>query len=159
MTEESRGEKADGMLTSVEGVVVPDDHMDSKPSSSKPDLSAPELAQEVSTFMAQFRSGPDPAVASILAETERHAEDNNLAGYRATLEQRDRDSQRNQEFRLEQLKQSSHERRVVLYCCLAALAIGGVLSVEGKSEFGNPIMSAALTLLITLVSGKLKIGD
>ncbi|MGD0829435.1 MAG: hypothetical protein ABR907_00735 [Terracidiphilus sp.] len=148
-------EKEGELLSGIDAVAS----TEKKSPSQTPELATPAFEQQISTFMAQFRSGPDPAVATILAETERHSEDNNLAGYRATLEQRDRDSQRNHEFRLEQLKHSAHEKKVVLYCSVAALVIGGTLSVTGNSQFGNPIMTAALTLLITLISGKLKIGE
>jgi hypothetical protein len=151
MPDETKGE----VLSGINAAASPE----KKSSPPSPELGTPGFEQQISTFMAQFRSGPDPAVATILAETERHAEDNNLAGYRATLEQRDRDSQRNHEYRLEQLKHSAHEKRVVLYGSVAALVIGGILSVTGKSQFGNPIMTAALTLLITLISGKFKIGE
>lgn len=156
MTENSvRDDKKGEILSGIKGAAS----AEKKATQQTPDEASPALVQEISTFMAQFRSGPDPAVATILAETERHAEDNNLAGYRATLEQRDRDNQRNHEYRLEQLKHSAYEKRVVLYGSVAALIIGGVLSVTGKSQFGNPIMTAALTLLITLISGKFKIGE
>jgi hypothetical protein len=103
--------------------------------------------------------GPDPETAKILAETERHAEDNKLEGYKATLESRNHQSQRDHEYRLEQLRHISFERRVVLFGSLAALIVGGTLSLKGNSQLGNPIMSAALTLLITLLTGKLKVGE
>jgi hypothetical protein len=103
--------------------------------------------------------GPDPETAKIIAETERHAEEKKLEGYKATLELRDHQSQRDQEYRLEQLKHSASERRIVLFGSLAALVVGGILSLKGDPLLGNPVMSAALTILITLLTGKLKTGE
>jgi hypothetical protein len=115
-------------------------------------------------MLAQFTQmraslGPDPETAKIIAETERHSEDKRLEGYRATLDQRDRQSQRDQEYRMAQLKHSAAERRIVLFGSMVAIVVGGVLSLKGDPQLGNPIMSAALTVLITLLTGKLKIGD
>jgi len=122
------------------------------------------IPPDVGPMLAQFTQmraslGPDPETAKIIAETERHSEDKRLEGYRATLDQRDRQSQRDQEYRMAQLKHSAAERRIVLFGSMVAIVVGGVLSLKGDPQLGNPIMSAALTVLITLLTGKLKIGD
>lgn len=111
--------------------------------------------------MAQFtqRFGPDPETTKILAENERYAEDNRLKAYQANLDKQDRQSQRDQDYRIAQLKQAERERYIVLFSSLAALGIGIVLSLKGNSSLGTPIMIAALTVLSVLVSGKIKIGN
>ena len=63
-------------LPEIQGVATPDNPgvLEAPERRSAPSDLAPN--REPNTFMAQFRSGPDPEVAAILAETERHAEDN-----------------------------------------------------------------------------------
>jgi cation transport ATPase len=111
--------------------------------------------------MAQFtqKLGPDPETTKILADNERHAEDNRLKAYQANLDKQDHQGQRDQEYRMAQLKSATRERYFVLLASLVALMAGALFTIKGNSSLGNPIMSAALTLLITLVSGKLRIGD
>jgi hypothetical protein len=120
-------------------------------------IQALKLLMESTEMRASF--GPDPETAKIIAETERHAEEKKLEGYKATLEHRDKQSQRDQDFRMQQLRHSALDRRIVLFSSLIALAGGAALSFRGDPQLGNPIMSAALTLLITLITGKLKVGE
>ena len=124
-------------------------------------ISLPPQAAQILMELIETRTsfGPDPETAKIIAETDRHAEEKKLEGYKATLEHPDRQSQRDQDFRMTQLKHSALDRRIVLFSSLAALVGGAALSLKGDPQLGNPIMSAALTLLITLITGKLKVGE
>jgi hypothetical protein len=148
-----------GQVSSLEGQVAHPSQVRDE-DCSKDGVLAPEavkMLMELTEMKASF--GPDPETAKVLADTERHAEEKKLEGYKATLEHRDRQSQRDQEFRMAQLKHSAADRRIVLFSALAALVGGAALSLKGDPQLGNPIMSAALTLLITLITGKLKVGD
>ena len=149
-----------GTLSRVEGRVHPE--VPGRDNAGPKD--GPTIPPETVEVLAQFTQwraslGPDPETARIIAETERHTEDKRLEGYRATLEQRDKQSQRDQEYKMEQLRHSARERSIVLFGSLTALIVGGVLSFKGDPQLGNPIMSSALTLLITLLTGKLKVGE
>ncbi len=159
MTSDGGAEDSPGQLPGIEGIVENDSSKSNRISGSKAGAQDESAQREFSTFMAQFHSGPDPQIAAIFAETERHAEDNRLAAYRESLAIRDAQAERDQSFRMATLKHSAHERTIVLYGSVVALVVGGAISFRGNPALGNPIMSAAMTLLITLVTGKLKFGE
>jgi hypothetical protein len=154
----SEDQKTPGTLSKVEG-------------HSAPEVQVPEIAgvvdsqgiplppPQVMAWMAQVtqKIGPDPDTTKILAENERHAEDNRLEAYRANLDKQDRQSQRDQEFRLSQMKHAQWERYVILFAVLVAFATGILLSFRGNS-LGNSIMIAMLPVLGILISGKIRIG-
>lgn len=152
--------KSPGTLKKVEGQASPETQVP-EVTGVVDSQGIPLPPPQVMAWMAQVtqKIGPDPDTTKILAENERHAEDNRLAAYRANLDKQDRQSQRDHEFRLTQLKKSSRERFTVLLVSLVAIVAGAAISLKGNAPLGNPIMSSALTLLVTLVSGKWKIGD
>lgn len=146
-------------LSKVQGQVEPEIQSPSNPHNAESESA--QVPPQIMAWMAEFsqRIGPDAETTKILAETERHAEDNKLDAYKSNLDARDKQNQRDHEFRLEQLKRAAQERKVILYGSVLALVCGGIVSLQGNPSLGNPIMSAALTLLITMVTGKWKSGD
>jgi len=131
--------------------------IDKSTSTTPAESSLDSLPANFDTFtqlVAKF--GPDAETTRIMAESESHAEDNKLRGYELSLEQRDKQNQRDHEFRMMQLKHVSAERYVVLGLSSLALVAGTWITINGNPAVGNPIMSAALTVLITLISGKWK---
>lgn len=153
----SEEQNSPASLSKVEGQSCPE-----SPDSDDTNLKGVSMPPpQVMAWMAQItqKFGPDPETTKILSENECHAEDNRLKAYQANLDRQDRQSQRDQDYRIAQLKQAERERYIVLFSSLAALAIGVVLSLKGNSSLGTPIMVAALTVLSVLVSGKIKIGS
>lgn len=138
MTADSGAEGSPGELPRFEGIVENDDPGFRGISGSKGAARDESIQREVGTFMAQFRSGPDPEIAAIFAETERHAEDNRLSAYRESLAMRDAQAERDQSFRMAKLKHSARERTIVLYGSIIALVVGGAQlswqSCVGKSD-------------------------
>lgn len=117
----------------------------------------PPIPQIQTAF--QFQAGPDQDTLRLMSENERHEQDNKLRGYELSLDQKDKQSQRDHEYRMAQLRHSAVERYVVLGLSSIALVAGAAVSIKGNPAIGNPIMSAALTVLITMISGKWKLNS
>ena len=105
------------------------DKTEAKDNESKPDVIPPEAEEVVkklisqgdpkalfSFFAAAARTtvGPDPETAKVLAEVEKHSEESRLEGYRATLENRNKQSERDHEFRKKRLNHTTFIKLVVL---------------------------------------------
>jgi hypothetical protein len=112
---------------------------------------AVRMLMELTEMRASF--GPDPETAKILAETERHAEEKKLEGYKATLEHRDHENERKHVRLLKKLGNESKRSWVVLIASIIA-AIGGIfLALDGKSNLGIPLLLFA-GIMIKDLAGK-----
>lgn len=112
---------------------------------------AVKMLMELTEMRTSF--GPDPETARIIAETERHAEEKKLEGYKATLEHRDHENERKHIRQLKKIGNESMRAWVVLVASIIA-AIGGIfLSVTGKSNLGVPLLVFA-GILIKDLAGK-----
>jgi hypothetical protein len=94
--------------------------------------------------------GPDPETAKILAQTEMHEEDCRLKGYQSSLENREKQSQRDHEYRKKKLNHQSLMTAAVLIVSVGGIGFGLFLSVSGSPNVGNPMLVAGLMLLSTL---------
>jgi len=74
------------------------------------------------------------AITKILAETERHAEEKKLEGYKATLEHRDHENERKHIRQLKRIGNESNRSWVVLISSIIA-AIGGVFLAAALWRF------------------------
>jgi hypothetical protein len=109
------------------------------------------MLMELTEMRTSF--GPDPETAKILAETERHAEEKKLEGYKATLEHRDRENERKHIRQLKKIRNESNRAWVVLIASIIT-AIGGIfLAITGKSTLGIPLLVFA-GILIKDLAGK-----
>jgi hypothetical protein len=156
----SEEEKASGTLSTVEGQASTDPSQqdccaDKDAALKNGQIPPPQLF----AMMAQItqKLGPDPETTKVLAENERHAEDNRLEAYKANLGKQEQQSQRDHEYRLAQMKHAQTERYFILVAVLLAFVTGIVLSLYGN-PLGNAIMIAMLPVLGILISGKVKIG-
>jgi hypothetical protein len=98
--------------------------------------------------------GPDPETAKVVAQTEMHEEECRLKGYQSSLENREKQSQRDHEYRKKKLNHQSMMTAAVLIVSVAGIGGGLILSVSGNAAIGNPVLVASLTLLSSL-AGKL----
>jgi hypothetical protein len=98
--------------------------------------------------------GPDPETAKVMAQTEIHEEECRLKGYQASLENREKQNQRDHEYRKKKLNHQSIMTAAVLVVSVVGIGGGLRLSVSGNSVIGNPVLVASFTLLSSL-AGKL----
>jgi hypothetical protein len=143
-----------GRISSIEGQVDPSisGQEDDGP---KGEVTLPPQAVKMLMELTEMRAsfGPDPETAKILAETERHAEEKKLEGYKATLKHRDNENERKHIRLLKKIGNESKRAWVVLIASIIT-AIGGIiLSITGRSNLGIPLLVFA-GILIKDLSGK-----
>jgi hypothetical protein len=121
----------------------------------KSEVTLPPQAVRMLMELTEMRTsfGPDPETARIISETERHAEEKKLEGYKATLEHRDKENERKHIRLLKKISNESKRTWVVLIASIIT-AIGGILlAITGKSNLGIPLLVFA-GILIKDLSGK-----
>ena len=97
--------------------------------------------------------GPDPETAKIIADSEMHQENCRLEGYKASLLNRDKQADRDHQFRGKKLNHQSLMTGVILAVSVIGALAGLYLSISGNPGLGNPVMVASLSILASL-SGK-----
>lgn len=124
------------------------------------DLLPPETKSSVLTFMMALivrqNSGPDPETSKLVAQSEMHQETCRLEGYREMQKSRDKQGERDHEFRKKKL---NHEtlRNLLLYAtCVLGIGIGLYLYVgKGEKTVGSNIVTACF---VALLGGKALLG-
>jgi len=115
---------------------------------------APETKAMVSLFAGIIRStsGPDPETAKIAVQSEMHEESCRLDGYKESLKTRDRQSERDHEFRKKRLNHETARNLLLYITCVLGIGVGLYLYV-GKDEktIGSNIITACF---LTLLGGK-----
>jgi hypothetical protein len=143
-----------GRVSSIDGQVDPSSAV-REDDGSKGEAPLPPQAVRMLMELTEMRAsfGPDPETAKILAETERHAEEKKLEGYKATLKHRDNENERKHIRLLKKIGNESKRAWVVLIASIIT-AIGGIfLSITGRSNLGIPLLVFA-GILIKDLSGK-----
>jgi len=153
---------ADGQIVDPKGNGIPEIERQADPDQPArehdlpKDMSAlPPQAVRMLLELTEMRTslGPDPETAKILAETERHAEEKRLEGYKATLDHRDHENERKHVRQLKKIGNESKRAWVVLIASIVAAAGGVFLSLTGKSGLGIPLLVFA-GIMIKDLAGK-----
>lgn len=111
----------------------------------------PETRDVVSVIAGFFRSttGPDPETAKIVAESEMHEESCKLEGYRETVKLRDKQSERDHEFRKKKLNHETGKALLIILVAVAGIIAGLYLLVaKNNSAVGTPLLVAGFMALI-----------
>jgi hypothetical protein len=122
-----------GKVSSIEGQVDPSSSA-REDDGSKGEVALPPQAVRMLMELTEMRTsfGPDPETARILAETERHAEEKKLEGYKATLEFRDHENDRKHIRILKKIGNESKRAWVVLIASIITAISGIILSITGR---------------------------
>jgi hypothetical protein len=109
----------------------------------------PQQAVKMLMELTEMRAsvGPDPETARIIAETDRHAEEKKLEGYKATLEHRDKENERRHFRQLKKIRNENVRSTVVLVASIIAAVTGIFLAMDGKSGLGIPLLVFAGVLI------------
>lgn len=115
-----------------------------------------EPKELVAQFLATSRTtiGPDPETARILAQTEMHAETLKLEAYRKHLETRDKQNERDHDFRCKKLKHDNVNLKIILLGAVLGCIGGVVLMLTGHQVIGSNILLASALTVFNLVGGK-----
>jgi hypothetical protein len=112
---------------------------------------APETRAVISLFAGIVRntSGPDPETAKVAAQSEMHEETCRLEGYKESLKTRDRQGERDHEFRKKRLNHESARNFVLYFTCLLGIGIGLYLYIDkGEKTIGSNIVTACFVALL-----------
>jgi hypothetical protein len=130
--------------------VVPAEYIAAKELEKLP----PEMKTVVSVMAAFIRSssGPDPETAKIVAETERHEESCKLEGFKETIKFRDKQGERDHEFRKKRLNHDTAKNMILTGVCVGGIIVGLYLLVaKNDNSVGTPLLVASF---MALVGGK-----
>ena len=112
---------------------------------------APETRTLVSLFAGIVRStsGPDPETAKVVAQSEMHEESCRLEGYSQSLKTRDKQNERDHEFRLKRLSHDTWRGIAFNIICFLGLGTGLYLYVEkGATTLGSNIITGSFVALL-----------
>jgi len=112
------------------------------------------LAAVVAAFSRTTNFGPDPETARILAETERHSEELRLQGYKASLENREKQNSRDHQFRCKRMNHETAMRMVVLAVFVVGVGVGLYQITSGNSQVGSPVLVASIMGVLQILSGR-----
>jgi hypothetical protein len=136
---------------------IPDSSPPTKPLALPPELEKLPADLKVSMFsmmlgLVRNTTGPDPDTARIVAESEMHEETCRLEGYKQALEVRDKQNERDHQFRRQRLVYDTVRHFGLAVACMIGIGIGLYLYV-GKDDktLGSNIVVACF---VTLLGGK-----
>ena len=131
----------------IDPPVVPGEYVSAK----EIEKLSPEMKTIVSVFAGIFRSttGPDPETSRIVADSEMHEETCKLEGYKETLKNRDKQNERDHDFRKKKLNHETAKGIIITLVCVAGVVSGLYLIVAKKdSAVGTPLLVASFMALI-----------
>jgi hypothetical protein len=96
----------------------------------------------------------DPETAKILAQAEMHAETSKLEAYRENLKNRDKQSERDHEFRCNKLKHDNFNLKIILGVAVLGCIGGITLLLTGHQLIGSNVLIASAVTVFNLVGGK-----
>jgi hypothetical protein len=106
-----------------------------------------------------FGYGPDAETMKVLADTEIHEETCRLKGFELSLANKDKQADRDHDFRKRKLNHQSLMSGAILLITIGGVGAGLALSASGSSAIGNPVLIASFTMLSTLAGKMLSSRD
>lgn len=112
------------------------------------------VAQIFAAISRTTTIGPDPETAKIMAQAEMHAESSKLEAYKKSLENRDKQNERDHEFRCNKLKHDNFNLKVILGAAVLGCIGGIALLLTGRQLIGSNILIASAIAVFNLIGGK-----
>jgi len=110
-----------------------------------------EMRTVISVMAGIFRStsGPDAETAKIVAQSEMHEESCRLDAYKEQLKTRDKQNERDHEYRKKNLNHTTALSLVIASACIIGIAIGlYLLVVKGQQTIGTGLLIASFMALL-----------
>lgn len=117
----------------------------------------PEMRTAATIIAGFFRStsGPDPDIAKAIAESEMHAEDCKLQAYKASLESRHQQGERDHAYRNKKLNHDTLKSLIVGTVSAAGVICGLYLMTSGhNTQVGTPLLVASFMALLGVRPGQ-----
>ncbi|HVB33797.1 MAG TPA: hypothetical protein VNJ52_05420 [Patescibacteria group bacterium] len=112
-----------------------------------------KLALSVALSRTSFGFGPDPETAKIISETEIHEENCRLDGYKASLANRDKQNERDHDYRKRRLNRDFTMSLSVLVLASLGAAFGLYLVVAGSRAVGSNVLIASIGVILYVLKG------
>lgn len=94
-------------------------------------------------------TGPDPEASRVAAQAEMHEETCRLEAYKESLKTRDKQSERDHEFRKKTLNHATSLSLIVAIACIGGIACGLYLLVVKKEQtLGSGLLIASFMALL-----------
>jgi hypothetical protein len=94
-------------------------------------------------------TGPDPETSKMVAQSEMHEETCRLEGFRESLKTRDKQNERDHEFRKKKLDHQMVISLVIAVSCVGGIACGLYLLIVRKEQtLGTGLLIAAFMALL-----------
>jgi len=117
-------------------------------------LPAQELVGQFFAAISRTSIGPDPETARIMGQTEMHAESAKLEAYKKNLENRDKQSDRDHDYRCRKLQEDSRNLKIVLGAALVGCVGGVTLLVVGHPVVGSNLLLGSAATIYSIVGGR-----
>jgi hypothetical protein len=116
----------------------------------------PEAKMTLSVALSSRTSygfGFDPETAKIISDTEIHEENCRLEGYKASLSNRDKQNDRDHDFRKRRLNRDFSMSLAVLVVALLGAGTGLYLIVKGTTTIGSNVLIASIGIILYVLKG------
>ncbi len=115
----------------------------------------PEAKMTLSVALSRtsYGFGPDPETAKVIADTEIHEENCRLQAYQASLANRDKQNDRDHDFRKRRLNRDFAMSISVLVFSLCGAGTGLFLLTKGNTAIGSNLLIASVGLVLYLLRG------
>lgn len=117
-------------------------------------LDKPEVLSLAAFFSSKMTLGPDPESAKLMAQTEMHAETSKLDAYKESLRNRDKQNERDHEFRCTKLNHDNWNLKIILGVAVLGCIGGVALLLNGHQLIGSNVLLASAITVLNLVGGK-----
>ena len=135
---------ATGITTPVSSTLTLPPELDQLPADVKSSMFSMMMS-----LIIRNTTGPDPETSRIVAQSEMHEESCRLDGYKESLHTKDKQNDRDHEFRKKQLKHETAKSMTVALVCIAGIVTGLYLIVaKNDSSVGTPLLVASFMALI-----------
>ncbi len=112
-----------------------------------------KMTLTVALSRTSYGFGPDPETAKIIADSEMHEENCRLEGFRASLDNRDKQNDRDHDFRKRRLNRDFSMSLAVLIVSLLGAGTGLYLIIRGNTAIGSNILIASTGIILYVLKG------
>jgi hypothetical protein len=112
-----------------------------------------KMTLTVALSRTSYGFGPDPETAKIIADSEIHEENCRLEGYKASLDNRDKQNDRDHDFRKRRLNRDFSMSLAVLVVALAGAGTGLYLITKGTTAIGSNLLIASIGIVLYVLKG------
>jgi len=112
-----------------------------------------KLTLSVALSRTSYGFGPDPETAKIISDGEIHEENCRLEAYKASLQNRDKQNERDHDFRKRRLNRDFSMSLAVLITALIGAGTGLYIITQGNTSVGSNVLIASIGIILYALKG------